>query len=364
LKDVVPLGDVCDFLDSKRVPVAEELRKSGPFPYYGANGQQGWIDGFIFDEPLILLAEDGGAFGSKTKPIAYKVTGKCWVNNHAHVLKAKPNCDSDFLHRILSYYDVTPFVNGSTRQKLNKANAELIPIPLPSLDEQKRIAAVLERADHLRRTRRFARALSDPFLQSVFLQMFGDPVSNPMDWEIFAIEDVGNVTTGGTPPSAAAGMFGGSIPFATPGDLESGAKVQRTLTQAGAKKSRLVRAGSTLVCCIGATIGKTDIARTQTALNQQINAIEWDSAQVCDEFGVWLMRFMAETVASRGRSTTLPILNKSNFESLPVIRPPLEKQRQFAAVVRRFERMRAGQIEAGRQAEHLFQTLLHRAFSP
>jgi hypothetical protein len=76
------LGDVCDFLDHRRKPVAEGLRSSGPFPYYGANGQQGWIDDFLFDEPLVLLAEDGGHFGSKTKPIAYKIAGKTWVNNH------------------------------------------------------------------------------------------------------------------------------------------------------------------------------------------------------------------------------------------------------------------------------------------
>ena len=85
----VKLKDICDILDSRRIPISEEKRIKGKYPYYGANGIQGYINDYIFDEELVLLAEDGGNFGSKIKPIAYKINGKTWVNNHAHVLKAK-----------------------------------------------------------------------------------------------------------------------------------------------------------------------------------------------------------------------------------------------------------------------------------
>jgi type I restriction enzyme, S subunit len=166
--EVIELADAVEFLDSRRVPVREELRKPGPYPYYGANGRQGTIDGYIFDEPLVLLAEDGGHFGSKEKPIAYYVEGKCWVNNHAHVMRTKQGCDPHYLHHILSFYDVSRYVTGSTRPKLTKGNAESISIPLPPIPEQKRIAAILEKADRLRRMRRYASELSDTFLQSVF----------------------------------------------------------------------------------------------------------------------------------------------------------------------------------------------------
>ena len=132
---IVELREVCEFLDNQRIPVTDSDRKAGLYPYYGANGLQDWIDGYIFDEPLVLLAEDGGSFGSKTKPIAYKVTGKCWVNNHAHVLRPKSNCDVDYLHRILSFYDVTRFVNGTTREKLTKSQAERILVPVTSLSD-------------------------------------------------------------------------------------------------------------------------------------------------------------------------------------------------------------------------------------
>ena len=95
------LEDVCDILDSQRIPVTAKDRKKGIYPYYGANGIQDYVDDYIFDDELVLLAEDGGNFGSKDRPIAYRVSGKCWVNNHAHVLKAKECIDVDYLSLIL-----------------------------------------------------------------------------------------------------------------------------------------------------------------------------------------------------------------------------------------------------------------------
>ena len=120
---VVRLGEVANFLDNKRRPVTESDRKPGPYPYYGANGIQGNIDSYIFDEPLVLLAEDGGHFDDPERGIAYAISGKTWVNNHAHVLQPKSKIELKFLCRVLENYDVKPFVTGTTRGKLTKAGA-------------------------------------------------------------------------------------------------------------------------------------------------------------------------------------------------------------------------------------------------
>lgn len=179
------LGDVCDFLDSQRVPVNDTERtrritgkkQSELFPYYGANGQVGWIDAYLFDEPLILLAEDGGNFGSKERPIAYAVSGRYWVNNHAHVLKPRTGVDFDYcLHSLRIRPDVGDLVSGSTRAKLNQKIAAAIPIPLPPLSEQKRIAAILSEqmaAVELARAAaeaqlKAAKALPAAYLRAVF----------------------------------------------------------------------------------------------------------------------------------------------------------------------------------------------------
>ncbi len=131
----------CQFLDNFRSPVNgnERAKRPGPYQYYGANGQQGWIDGYLFDEELVLLAEDGGFFFDSIKPASYRVSGKCWVNNHAHVLRPLNDVDADWLHFTLSFADYSSFIPEPIRPKLNQKNAKLIEVPIPPLSEQKRI---------------------------------------------------------------------------------------------------------------------------------------------------------------------------------------------------------------------------------
>jgi type I restriction enzyme S subunit len=146
------LSDCCEFLDHLRRPVKESERISGPYPYFGANGQQGRIDDYLFDEPLVLLAEDGGHFSNPERGIAYKISGKTWVNNHAHVLRPIEGIITvDYLSHALRNKDVRRHLSGSTRDKLTKAGACQIEIPLPPLEEQRRIAVILDTSDRIRR---------------------------------------------------------------------------------------------------------------------------------------------------------------------------------------------------------------------
>ena len=108
------IEDCCEILDSMRVPITASKREIGEYPYYGANGIQDYVADYIFDDELVLLAEDGGNFGSKERPIAYRVSGKCWVNNHAHVLKPKVGLDIDYLCYSLMFYKVDGLINGAT----------------------------------------------------------------------------------------------------------------------------------------------------------------------------------------------------------------------------------------------------------
>ncbi len=209
------LGDVVEFLDSMRRPVTESDRRAGQYPYYGANGLQGTIDDFIFDEPLVLLAEDGGHFGTPDRGIAYCVSGKTWVNNHAHVLRPKVGMDLGFLCRVLENYDVRPWVTGTTRGKLTQAGASQILVPVPSPPEQRRIAEVLDRAEALRAKRRAALAQLDTLAQSIFFEMFGNPATNPKGW----IRESSKPRRGnqrrhlGVQRAQNFGMFDGPIPL-------------------------------------------------------------------------------------------------------------------------------------------------------
>ena len=214
---IKPLGEVVDFLDNLRKPIKASDRVGGEYPYYGANGLQGFINDFIFDEPLVLLAEDGGHFGNPEKTIAYIAEGKYWVNNHAHVLKPKDGLDLSFLCRVLENYDVSPFIKGATRAKLTKGDASTIPIPLPPLAEQKRIAAILDKADSLRRKNQQAIQLADQFLRAVFLELFGDPVTNPKGFQLGTIRDLTESANYGT--SAKASETEGEFPILRMGNI-------------------------------------------------------------------------------------------------------------------------------------------------
>lgn len=142
-----PLERLVDILDNQRIPInaTERLARVGDIPYYGATGQVGTIDKALFNETLILLGEDGVPFFDPTKHKAYEISGPSWVNNHAHVLRAKSEIVIQrYLLHFLNIFNYTGYVNGATRLKLTQADMKRIPVPLPSLEKQ---AAIVEKID-------------------------------------------------------------------------------------------------------------------------------------------------------------------------------------------------------------------------
>ncbi|MCD0458591.1 restriction endonuclease subunit S [Roseiconus lacunae] len=140
------LGEVVEIWDNLREPVnaKERATRQGPYPYYGANGQAGTIDDYRFDGDYALIAEDGGNFDEPEKGVAYRVTGKFWVNNHAHVLKGSSEMTSTFLVHLMNSMDWMPFVSGTTRLKLNQGKLKSAPLKVPPLAEQSRIVSAIE----------------------------------------------------------------------------------------------------------------------------------------------------------------------------------------------------------------------------
>jgi type I restriction enzyme, S subunit len=139
---IASLEEVAEVLDRKRVPVNRKEREMrvGDVPYYGATGQVGWIDDYLFDEPLILLGEDGVQFLDPLAAKAYVIRGRSWVNNHAHVLRPRDDIELDYLCHALNAADYRGFVNGTTRLKLTQSSMLKVAIPLPPRDEQTEIA--------------------------------------------------------------------------------------------------------------------------------------------------------------------------------------------------------------------------------
>ena len=203
------IADTCNILDSQRIPLNSETRKKmvGSIPYYGANGVQGYVNRHIFNEELILLAEDGGYFDEyQNRPIAYYVTGKSWVNNHAHVLTAKYTNHLKWVFYSLVHKNILPWINGSTRAKLNQSDLKQIKILIPLKDEQQRIASILSGVDAtieatqkvIEKTERLKKGLMQKLLtrgieHTKFKKvkgLFGKEIEIPEEWEIKQVKEI------------------------------------------------------------------------------------------------------------------------------------------------------------------------------
>ena len=125
------LGDLADNLDSRRIPVSKGHRKLGPFPYYGASGVVDYVDDYIFDEDILLISEDGANLLTRSTPIAFSVSGKSWVNNHAHVLRFNTLDIQKYVECYLNSVSIQQYVTGSAQPKLNQKALSSIQIPLP-----------------------------------------------------------------------------------------------------------------------------------------------------------------------------------------------------------------------------------------
>lgn len=143
--EIKKLGEICYFLDAKRVPIkdSDRAKMRGSYPYYGASGIIDYVNDYIFDGEYILLGEDGANIITRSIPLAFKIKGKCWVNNHAHVLEVKSGYNIDFVCNVLDSLNYENLNTGTAQPKLNRENSESILLCVPTLDEQDKIAGCL-----------------------------------------------------------------------------------------------------------------------------------------------------------------------------------------------------------------------------
>lgn len=147
--DIGTIETIAANLDAKRVPITQSDREEGPYPYYGATGAVDSVSGYIFDERLLLVSEDGANLLARTYPIAFSIFGKTWVNNHAHVLKVQNEETQVFLEKLINMMDISEFITGSTQPKLTQKQLNQIPVMLPPMSLQRQFADFVARVDKL-----------------------------------------------------------------------------------------------------------------------------------------------------------------------------------------------------------------------
>ena len=362
----VKLGDVCEILDNQRVPITASERKAGPYPYYGANGLQDYVDGYIFDDDLVLLAEDGGNFGSKDKPIAYRVSGKCWVNNHAHVLKPKDNIDVNYLCYSLMFYNVDGLVNGATRQKLTQKDMRKISIPLPLIEEQKAIAEKLDKVSILIEKRKQQFSLLDTLVKSKFVEMFGDFDLRHTQSNWLQIGKMATVVGGSTPKTENAKYWGGDYCWITPAELENDSFIVkntvRKITKAGVDSCSLKKLPvGTVLLSSRAPIGKVAIAGIEMYCNQGFKNL------ICSKFlnsiyAYYLLKFNVEYLNSLGRGATFKEISKTIVENILIPVPTIDLQNQYSNFVKQTEKLKEKIKQSLAALELLKKSLMQKYF--
>lgn len=253
---------------------------------------------------------------------------------------------------------------------INQQVLSACPLMLPPLREQKRIVAIAQKCDRLRRTRRYTQQLSDTYLQSVFFKMFGNPETNLMGWEQFSVEDIATKITDGehtTPERTSTGIKllsarnvqNGYVDFRTGLDYIPEHEYQRI------KKRCNPEVGDVLMSCSG-SIGRVTTVDIQEPFSmvRSVALIKPNRRKVKSKYlEHWLRTpYSQQLINQSAHQSSQANIFTGQIKELPILIPPLTLQEKFAQIVRRFERLRTQQREGDRQAEHLFQTVLHGAF--
>ena len=347
------LEDCCEILDSMRIPIKASDRKEGPYPYYGANGIQDHVDDYIFDDELVLLAEDGGNFGSRERPIAYRVSGKCWVNNHAHVLKPKnDSLDVDYLCYSLMFYNTAGLVNGATRQKLTQATMREMLIPMRSIEEQKHIIEMLNRVVEIKFHRQNELVKLDELIKARFVELFGDININDKNWDCEPLGELCTIVRGGSPRPIEQ-FLGGDVPWIKIGDATDGdntylRSTKEHIIQEGVKKSRLVKAGSLIFANCGVSLGFARIITFDGCIHDGWLAMEDIDERLDKVFLLQALNQMTEHFRAIAPAGTQPNLNTTIMKAYKQVIPPIELQKEYIRFTGQINKSKVATINTGR----------------
>lgn len=370
------LGNCVDILDKQRIPLNNQEREerikskdiSELYPYYGATQQTGYIDDFIFDEELVLLGEDGVMFYDRDKPKAYLINGKSWVNNHAHVLRAKKNITiNKYLLNFLNTFHYKGFVSGATRLKLNQSRMAKIPIPIAPLKQQEKIVKILDLTSNLIEKQKELLEKYDLFLKSKFIEMFGDPIKNPMGWKTDKLGKLSEWKGGGTPSRKKPEYFEGNIPWITTTSLgklfinEENA-VEFITNEAVKNSATKIIPINSIIIGTRVGVGKVSINMIELCTNQDIMSMTNISIKLSNIFLYFFINYYNEFLKSQQRGATIQGITAPVLKDLNTILPPIKEQNKFASIVEKIETIKEKENKKLNQLEDLHNSLMQKAF--
>ncbi len=365
--EIKKLGDICKVLDSKRRPITKKDRVSGIYPYYGATGIQDYIDNYIFDGLFVLVGEDGAKWGANDKT-SFLVTGKCWVNNHAHVLEINKTTSPQWVIYYLNHKDLNEYITGAVVPKLNQQALRNILIPIPPLPIQNQIVKELDTLQAIITKKKAQLEELDKLAQATFYDMFGDPVENEKGWikkKLFELTSKLGDGIHGTPRYTDNGDYF----FINGNNLKDGKVIITTATKKVSKeeyerhKTDLTK--NTILISINGTIGNIAFYNQEKImLGKSVCYLNLNN-----DIGIIYIYSLLKTnyflEYAKGESTGSTIKNVSlktmrNF-NIPI--PPLPLQNQFAKQIEAIEKQKELINQSIAETQLLFDSAMDNYFN-
>ena len=345
--NVVPFTEAVDICDTLRKPINSSERasrikgkeQSELYPYYGATGQVGFIDDYITDGEYVLLGEDGAPFLDAFSKKAYIISGKTWVNNHAHVLKSKTN--NKFLCYYLNSFNYKGYVSGTTRLKLTQAEMKRIPVPVPPLSEQERIVARIEelfsQLDAGVETLKKTKAQLAVYRQAAITEAFYVDNNTPN----VCLSDIAQIIGGITKGRNLSGTETIELPYLRVANVQNGyldlSEIKTIKLRVDEKERYLLKPGDVLYTEGGDRdkLGRGTVWRGEIkdcVHQNHIFKARVDQSKAIPEYvAFWSMSTPARNYFyQKGKqSVNLASINKTVLSALTLPLPALEKQREI-----------------------------------
>ena len=363
----VPLLELCNPKQWQTLSIAE-LSSAG-FPVYGANGPIGFTDRYTHADSVLLIGCRGSCGTLHVTPPRVYANGNAMAVDDLD----RKRVDTRYLYFYFRHRGFADVITGSSQPQITRQGLSRVLVPLPegpdSLVEQRRIADILDKADAVRRKRKEAIALTEELLRSTFLEMFGDPVTNPKGWPVKPLSKLGNITTGNTPSREVADYFGDDIEWIKSDNINTPSHFLTTATErlsvSGRAVGRTVPARSTLITCIAGSpdcIGNAALADREVAFNQQINAIT-PFAETDYRYLYALLLLGKRLVQAASTNGMKGMVSKGRLEGVCVPCAPPNAQLEFGKAFDRLIRISVSYECLARDAQNLFDSTVQRAFS-
>ena len=355
------LGEIAKISSGKAIPSCEisETLSDGFYPCYGGNGLRGYVDHYSHVGLTPVIGRVGALCGNVHLP-----QDKFYATEHALVVILKTNDKPHFIEYILGSLNLRQYAKGVAQPVLSASSLSDIPIPIPPMEEQERIVAELDLLQSVIDKKKAQLDEYDKLAQSIFYEMFGDPIDNPKKWEVKKLGEVGTIIAGSTPSTNDDSNWDGEVNWVTPAELGEQlfyGETKRKLTEKGAKGLTMMPVGTVLLSS-RAPIGKLAITTVPMCCNQGFKNI------ICSESinNIFLYFYLMQTmdfVQALGRGVIFKEVSKNAISTYKVCLPPLSLQQSFAEKIEAIEHQKELVKQSLNEVKTLFDSRMDYYFN-